>query len=200
MELVEEIVALGELRLRIQRPPSPADLIDEERFEQDEYMPYWAELWRAGVALGRHVTQLDLAGKSVLELGAGLGIPSLAAALGGAHVLATDWADDALPLLRENASRNGTVVATLAVDWREPRDLVARGPWDLVLAADVLYENRNVEPLAAILAHLGAPSIVADPGRPYLDPFRQAVASRFTVREAHPDAGHARLTLLTLEP
>ena len=42
----------------------------------------------------------------MLELGAGLGLPSLAAALRGADVLATDWAEDAVELLRLNAGRN----------------------------------------------------------------------------------------------
>jgi predicted nicotinamide N-methyase len=200
VELVEEIVDLGELRLRIKRPPNPGDLIDQERFAQDEYMPYWAEMWSAGVALARHVTQLNLAGRRVLEVGAGLGLPSLAAAVGGAHVLATDWAHDALPLLRENAERNGTVVATLAADWRRPPEFAARGPWDLVLAADVLYENRNVAPLVELLRHLGTPAIVGDPGRPYLEPFRQAIASDFRVDDSHPDADHPRLTLMTLTP
>ena len=55
-------------------------------------MPYWAELWPSGIALARHVVGLALAGRRVLELGCGLALPSFAAALAGADVLATDWA------------------------------------------------------------------------------------------------------------
>ena len=201
MELVDEEVHLGDLTLRIRRPPNPGDLIDEERFADDEYMPYWAELWSAGVALARHLMVLPgLEGLRVLELGAGLGLPSIAASLRGAEVLATDWADDALPLLRENALRNGADMETLPVDWRHADELVARGPWDLVLAADVLYEERNVEPLATLLARLGVRALVADPGRTYLEPFRDAVGRAFAVRAEQPDPGMPRLTILTLQP
>ncbi|HLW94678.1 MAG TPA: hypothetical protein VKS25_04810, partial [Solirubrobacteraceae bacterium] len=89
------------------RPPSADDLIDEQAFDEDEFMPYWAELWPSGVALARVVSELDLTGMRALELGAGLGLPALAAAVRGADVLATDWADEAVALLRENAARNG---------------------------------------------------------------------------------------------
>ena len=201
MRLVDEEVDLGALTLRIRRPTNPGDLIDEARFADDEYMPYWSELWPAGVALAREVAaRPDLRGKRVLELGAGLGLPSIAAALGGAAVLATDWADDAMPLLHENAERNGAQVETLVADWRDPAAFAERGPWDLVIAADVLYEERNVEPLSALLERLAAPlALVADPGRTYLEPFREALGG-LRVNEAHPDPELPRLTLLTLRP
>ena len=103
---VEETVELAGRLLTLLRPASADELIDEEAFDDDEFLPYWAELWPSGVALARAVGELDLRGARVLELGAGLGLPSLAAALGGADVLATDWADDAVELLRLNAGRN----------------------------------------------------------------------------------------------
>ena len=55
--------------------------LDEDAFDDDEFLPYWAELWRSGVALAEVVSALDVRDKRVLELGAGLGLPSLAAAL-----------------------------------------------------------------------------------------------------------------------
>ena len=77
---VERIVVAGR-ELVIARPDDPESLIDEERFEEDEFMPYWAELWPSGLALAGYVGRLDLAGRRVLEVGCGLGLPSLAAAL-----------------------------------------------------------------------------------------------------------------------
>ncbi|HUZ98231.1 MAG TPA: 50S ribosomal protein L11 methyltransferase [Gaiellaceae bacterium] len=130
-------------------------------------MPYWAELWPSGVALACVVAELDLGGKRVLELGAGLGLPSLAAALRGADVLATDWADDAVTLLRENAKRNGIAVRAERVRWDEPGLLLEGEPWDLVLGADLLYEERNATVLLELLPRLGARDVLlADPGRP----------------------------------
>ena len=62
-------------------------------------MPYWAELWPSGVGLAEALPD-DLVGLTVVELGCGLGVPSLVAAARGARVTAVDWAADAIDLLR----------------------------------------------------------------------------------------------------
>jgi predicted nicotinamide N-methyase len=107
----------------------------------------------------------------VLELGCGLGLPSLAAALRGAHVLATDWAEEAIALLRTNAERNGVSMRVAQVRWSEPAPLFRAAPWDLVLGADLLYEERNAEQLAELLPALGGEVLLAEPGRPYAKEF-----------------------------
>src|SRR5258706_3379142 len=78
---VEETIELAGRELTLIRPASADALIDEKAFDDDEFLPYWAELWASGVALARAVGRSDLKGAHVLELGAGLGLPSLAAAL-----------------------------------------------------------------------------------------------------------------------
>ena len=155
----------------LRRPPSADELIDEAAFDADEFLPYWAELWPSGVALARVVASLEVRGLRVLELGAGLGLPSLAAALGGADVLATDWAEDAVALLRENAGRNGVALRVERARWDEPALLLDGAPWDLVLGADLLYEARNADQLRDLLPQLGADVLLADPGRPFARPF-----------------------------
>jgi predicted nicotinamide N-methyase len=159
------------LSLSILRPPDADALIDESKFDEQEFLPYWAELWASGVALARYVTGIDVAGKRVLELGCGLGLPSLAAALRGADVLATDWADDAIALLRQNAKRNGAQLRAEQVSWNDSEALFSEAPWDLVLGADLLYEERNADQLAALLPGLGGDVLVAEPGRPYAKAF-----------------------------
>jgi predicted nicotinamide N-methyase len=164
LELVE-----AEVRgFRLLRPREAESLISEEEFARDEFLPYWAELWPSALALADVVAARDVDGLAVLELGCGLGLPSLVAARGGARVLATDWADDALALLRANATRNGVRLETRRFDWREQGEL---GTFDLVLAADVLYERRYVDVLAELLPRLGGEVLIADPGRPFLRPF-----------------------------
>ena len=165
-ELIEERIRLAGRELAILRPPDPEALISEEAFEREEFLPYWAELWPSGLALAEEVAALPLAGRRVLELGCGLGLPSLAASLAGADALATDWSPDAVALLRANAARNEVELEVESASWFEPDPLAARAPWDLVLAADVLYERRNVEPLVALLPRLGSEILVAEPGRP----------------------------------
>jgi predicted nicotinamide N-methyase len=107
----------------------------------------------------------------VLELGCGLGLPALAAALRSADVLATDWAEDAIELLRRNAERNGVLLRVARVRWSEPEPLLRAAPWDLVLGADLLYEARNAEQLAVLLPSLGGEVLLAEPGRPYAKEF-----------------------------
>jgi predicted nicotinamide N-methyase len=167
----EDVELADGLRLKILRPPSADALIDEAAFDAEEFLPYWAELWPSGLALARHVATLELEGRRVLELGCGLGLPSLAAALRGAHVLATDWAEDAVALLRRNAGRNGVSLRAAQVRWGEPEPLLRAAPWDLVLGADLLYEARNADQLAALLPRLGGEVLLAEPGRPYAKEF-----------------------------
>jgi predicted nicotinamide N-methyase len=164
LDLVEDEVR----GFRLLRPREAESLISEQEFARDEFLPYWAELWPSALALADVVAGRDVAGLDVLELGCGLGLPSLVAGRDGARVLATDWADEALALLRANASRNGVALETRRLDWREPGEL---GTFDLVLAADVLYERRYVDVLAELLPRLGREVLLADPGRPFLRPF-----------------------------
>ena len=161
---------MGEVELSLLRPVSPEALIDEEAFADDEFLPYWAELWPAATALASALP--DVAGLRVVELGCGLGVPSLVAAAREADVTATDWASEAVELLRANAERNGVALRCEVRDWRD----AWAERFDLALAADVLYERRNVAPLAVRLHELAPRALVGLAGRPYEDAFLRAVS------------------------
>jgi predicted nicotinamide N-methyase len=105
-----------------------------------------------------------------VELGCGLGVPSLVAATRGARVTAVDWAQEAIELLRENAARNHVTVDTVHADWRD-----YDGSFDLALAADVLYEARNVEPLVQLVSRIAPRTLVGLAGRPYERDFLERV-------------------------
>jgi predicted nicotinamide N-methyase len=177
VELTQTTVELPALTLTIEHPPDAVELIDELAFEHEEFLPYWAEVWPSGVALARLVASRKLRGTRVVELGCGLALPSIVAALQGASVLATDWSPDALLFAQRNAARNHAALETALVAWSRADELVARGPWQLVLAADVLYERRNVEPLLELLPWLGSEVLLADPGRPALRAFLEGTTS-----------------------
>ncbi len=104
-----------------------------------------------------------------LELGCGLGLPSLVAARRGASVTATDYHPHNEPYLRRNLDLNGiTGVAYRVLDWAAPPQDEDYG---LVFGSDLLYEERKVEVLVACAAALCAPGgriIIADPGRRHL--------------------------------
>jgi predicted nicotinamide N-methyase len=176
MTTVTEAIDIGGARFVLERPAEPESLIDEDAFADDEFLPYWAERWPSGIALAEHVAARDdLRGRRALEIGCGLGLPSLVAARLGADVVATDWSPDAIALLGRNASRNGLRVTAAPADWRDTDTIGSLGPFDLVLAADVLYEARNAAPILTLLTTLGAPVTIADPGRRHAAGFLDAV-------------------------
>jgi ribosomal protein L11 methylase PrmA len=115
-----------------------------------------------------------------MELGAGVGLPSLALLFRGVDVLATDYYPEALDYARRNAAHNGLPsLATRLVDWRSPPADLPRAP--LVLLADVLYEQRNADILLQLLPDLVEAKgriLLSDPGRVYLRPFLESAADR----------------------
>jgi len=122
-DLVEEVFAAAGRELVILRPRDAESLLDEQAFDaRDEFIPYWADLWPSAQLLARTIGARALRGRRVLELGCGLGLPSLAAAAAGGRVLATDWAPDAIEAVRVNATRNDLALDTVVADWRAPAD------------------------------------------------------------------------------
>ena len=140
--------------------------IDLDYWDDDERMPYWADIWPSGLALASILAKAgSLDGVRVLELGCGLGLPSIVAARLGAEVTASDYITDALDLLAINADVNCATVERVELDWRNPADI---GTFDLVVATDVLYETWQPDAVAGMLARSVASdgqAIVVDPDR-----------------------------------
>jgi predicted nicotinamide N-methyase len=180
-DLVTDNVAVGARTLLIARPRSAEDLIDEADYARDERLPYWADLWPSAHVLAAELARRDLTGTRVLELGCGVGLPSIMASLAGAEVLATDWYDEALVLARANAVANGARIETMALDWRDPPEaLSARAPFDLIIGADILYEQRNGIALAALVptvAGTHSELLIADPRRPHAAELTERLAA-----------------------
>jgi predicted nicotinamide N-methyase len=183
-ELVTQSIPLPSGELRLLQPKESAELPDDGPVEWAPIAPYWSVLWRSGVTLAGELDGVELRGRRVVELGCGLALPSLAAARAGAEVLATDSDSDALDLLTQNAAANDVQVETAAVDWAEPDALIGRAPFDLVLAADVLYERENVALLLSLLPLLAPEAWLADPGRPAADAFLEQARRRWSL-ETH---------------
>lgn len=167
-------------------PRAADELIDEAAFADDERLPYWAELWPSARALARHLR--DAGGgdrRPVLELGCGVALPGLALRSLQVPVTATDWYPEALRFARVNAARNGLApLSTAPLDWRHPP---AGYAYPRIVAADVLYEARNVALLASLLPQVSAPGatlLLADPGRVYAPDFlRSMAAAGWSVRQ-----------------
>jgi predicted nicotinamide N-methyase len=93
-------------------------------------------------------------------------------------VTAVDWAADAIELLRANAAGNNLALDLVHADWRE-----FDGRFDLALAADVLYEARNIEPLVELLSRIAPRALVGLAGRPYERDFLERIGELAEVHE-----------------
>jgi predicted nicotinamide N-methyase len=180
-DVVEETLTLAGRTLRLLRPRNGDAILDELLAEDDpdeDRLPFWAELWPSGTALATAVAGQALTGRRVLELGCGLGLVGVAAALAGARVLSVDRSPEAITFAAANAARNGVTLRTAVCAFDQPEELIAEAPWELVLAADVLYEQRNVPVLLWLLPRLvtaGGEVWLADPGRRMLETFLAGV-------------------------
>ena len=201
--MTESTVQVGGKTYHIVHPASIDVLLDEEDFAHDERLPYWAEVWPSAVALARSLAREDLAGLRAIELGCGVGLPTIAALDRGVQVLATDHNEAALDFAAHNAREElGREPGTALLDWFSP-ELDGLGPFDLVFAADVLYERRNAPALADLVPRLLAPggeAIFADPRRPPAPSFLETMRARgfrgFTERSTVEQGGREVKVLL----
>jgi len=157
----EDAVDVGGLSVRLLRPSEPEELFAVAADERGD-APYWAELWPCARSLAAHLARLDLTGTRVLELGCGLALPSLVAALRGADVLASDYSADALERVAESGRRTlGRPMPTLLADLHEPSALLASGPFDLVLGADLLYDCTMASAMGALIPQIAPAALFA---------------------------------------
>ena len=132
--------------------------------------PYWAYHWGGGLALARHVLDRPkvVAGKRVLDLGAGSGVVAIAAMKAGAKsALAADVDPYALAAVALNAEANGVAVKTVQ------RDLTEGAPpdADIVLVGDLFYDEALAKRVTAFLGRCLAAEmdvLVGDPWRAFL--------------------------------
>lgn len=191
--------ALGQLRCErvqvagrtftLQRPANADTLLDHPAvfaaFARNEYIPYWTDLWPSARMLAAAILQHDWPASltvgpdrpEVLEVGCGLGLAGLAAAVCGLRVVLSDYDLTALRLALANAQLNGLrEVRAMPLDWeRPPADL--RFP--VVLASDVIFESRYVAPLVRLLERVllpGGECWLADQDRPAAGLLRQTLA------------------------
>jgi ETFB lysine methyltransferase len=184
-------VPIADEALSILKPRNSDDLISEADYVRDERLPYWADVWPSSVILARRMANDTGNRRSLLELGCGLGVVSITAMRVGFDVLASDYYDDALLFTRANAWRNLHREPNVRmIDWRAPpTDL---GRYDMIVAADVLYEMPYAELVADILAaslEQQGVAIIADPGRVAVERFVEACGARGLThieRDTHP--------------
>ena len=130
--------------------------------------PFWAFAWPGSQVLARHVLDHPglVAGRRVLDFGAGCGLASIACALAGAaQVEAAEIDPLAIAAIAVNAAANRAAVRALAAD------IVGTAcRWDVILCGDVCYEAPMTSHILPWLRQMAAHAevYVADPGRAYV--------------------------------
>ncbi|MBZ9854990.1 50S ribosomal protein L11 methyltransferase [Mesorhizobium sp. CA13] len=193
------VPALPEIRLYAPHPGTGLRRLVEPHEEADEdapepQPPYWAYAWAGGAVLARYVFDKPeaVAGRRVLDLGAGSGLVGIAAAkAGAAEVIAAEVDRNGIAAIGLNAAANGVAVAIIEKD-------ITKGPpppVDLVLAGDVFYSSEvalRVIPFLDRCLASGMEVLVGDPGRNDLPLSRLRLIAEYEVPDFGDGIGGAR--------
>jgi predicted nicotinamide N-methyase len=186
----QEKVIVEKRTFLIERPLDSDRLLDDPAIHEanvrDDYMPYWCDIWPASRMMAKAILREPWErfplqnGKKVeaLELGCGLGLAGMAALARGLRVTFTDYDLAALRFAERNARLNGFAdFCTLPLDWRFPPDDLKT---PLLIAADLTYEMRNIDPLVAVIKKLlmpGGTCLLTDPDRTPAPKLRDRLAA-----------------------
>lgn len=148
----------------------------------------FGQVWPVGMLLAETMDTADVQGKRILELGCGIGLPSLVLQRRGAEVVASDIHPLAEPFLAYNSGLNELPsVHFRQLDWEEP--LPTLGDFDKIIGSDLLYERDHPEMLAAVIGRHARPEcevVLTDAGRGHTNAFgRELEALGFEVTEQH---------------
>ena len=173
-----------EIRLHLATEITPIWQATEESLARSALPPpFWAFAWVGGQALARYVLDhpTNVAGRSVLDFGAGSGLVAIAAAKAGASsVLAAEIDDFAAAAIAANATLNEVMISVATEDLLDTVNL----RWDVVTAGDVCYEQPMADRVTGWLRMLASRStlvLLSDPGRAYLPSAGLVERARYVV-------------------
>lgn len=143
-------LTVAENKIRVLKIADLEQFLDgKDPFADVTEFPFWIRLWDAAMILSYVLgAQKDTKGKRLLELGAGLGAPGLAAAAAGYDVTLSDYEDIIMDFQKVSAAASGlTNVSFTHLDWLKPVDIE---PFDVLAGAEILFRDEFFEPLLNI--------------------------------------------------
>lgn len=151
--------------------------------------PLFGVIWQSSEVLAHLMSDFDIAGKRILEIGCGIGLPSLVLNHRLADITATDYHPEVERFLNENTRINkDTQIPFVRTGWAD--DKTELGLFDLLLGSDILYEQEHPELLAEFIDLHAKPTcevIIVDPGRKRHAPFTKKMIKRgFTHSQSPP--------------
>lgn len=136
--------------------------------------PFWAKIWPASKAMSAFLqTETSyIKGKRVLEIGAGIGLPSFVIAKHCSEIIISDYASDAITLIEKNIKHLGlTNAKAMYLDWNNfPSNITA----DVLLLSDINYAPTEFNSLLILIQRFlaeGSTIIIVTPQRITASPF-----------------------------
>ena len=148
--LTFDSLKVGDNKIRLLKIADLEEFLDgKDPFADVSEFPFWIRLWDAAMILSYVLgAQTETKGKRLLELGAGLGAPGLAAAAAGFDVTLSDYEDMIMDFQKVSAAASGLTNVTFShLDWLKPIDIE---PFDILAGAEILFRDEFFEPLLNI--------------------------------------------------
>ena len=159
----------GGLQLHVPDPEKVKSTYEEMiTIDPDTAFPFWARIWSSSLALTSFLQKEPhwIASKHVLEIGAGIGLPSFSICREAQSLVISDYSREAVALMEKNIQSLGLSNAkAMYLDWNDfPPDLSA----NTVLFSDINYDPEQFEALLSLIKHLlvkGTTIVIATPER-----------------------------------
>ncbi|NLZ17319.1 MAG: methyltransferase domain-containing protein [Desulfobulbaceae bacterium] len=181
-----EALSVRKHRLHVLRMTDLEQILDGKNPLKDVgSFPFWVKIWEASLVLADLLVALPrLRGTTMLELGAGLGVPGLAAAAAGATVTLSDYEEHILDFERVNAAASGLKdVSFSLLDWKNPPTDMPR--YDVLAGAEILFRDEFFEPLLQIMQRALKPGgviyLAHDSRRQSLHPFLKLAEQDYVI-------------------
>ncbi len=188
-----ETLAWEGLRIVMDVPACFDDVLDayaESHPDDTDTIPYFADIWPSARALSHYlITHPDcVQNRSVIELGCGLALPAIVAAkLGAASVVATDFHPACIPYCKANTIKNGVAdIHCQTLDWRTPQ---ITQQFDCIIGSDLLYEEPQIDALLHCITMIRKPQtqfILADPLRNHIQTATDKLQQAGWIIDYHP--------------
>jgi len=150
-------VGVADIRLQVLQIADLEEFLGgKDPFADVSTFPFWVKLWDAAIILAYLLRQLPKnPGRTLLELGAGLGVPGLVAQAAGFSVTLSDYEEIILDFQRVSAAASGLPEArSVMLDWLNPPEL---GQFSVLAGAEILFREEFFQPLLAVFRRYLAP-------------------------------------------
>jgi predicted nicotinamide N-methyase len=191
-----QTLEIGALDIHVRTLRDKQQFSDEEGAAEDlgissANWPMFGVLWASSRTLATIMADYPMENTSILEVGCGIGLPSLVLRQRGADITATDQHPEAEAFLEVSADLNdGGRIPFVRASWEDEAPKLGR--FELIIGSDLLYERGHPAALAAFIdAHAAEQAIVlmVDPGRGMTGPFVRLMVANGFAHSTEPGPG-----------